>query len=41
MGGALFLVVYVAAIAALGVREETRELALRARDRILRRGPTW
>ena len=41
LGGSLFLVVYVAAIAVLGVREETRELALRARDRILRRGPTW
>ena len=24
-----------------GVRDETRELARRARDRILRRGPTW
>jgi O-antigen/teichoic acid export membrane protein len=40
-GGALFLVVYASAVAALGVRAETRELAARARNRVLRRGSTW
>jgi O-antigen/teichoic acid export membrane protein len=40
-GGLLFLAVYVAGIAALGVRDETRELATRARDRLLHRGSTW
>jgi O-antigen/teichoic acid export membrane protein len=40
-GGLLFVAVYAAGIAALGVREETRELAQRARDRVLRRGSTW
>ena len=40
-GGLVFVIVYIAGIAVLGVREETRELALRARDRILRRGSTW
>ena len=39
-GGLVFLTVYIAGIAALGVREETRELAQRARDRLLRRGST-
>jgi len=36
----VFLTVYIAGIATLGVREETRELAQRARDRLLRRGST-
>jgi len=40
-GAAIFLVVYGLAVAALGVREETRKLAIRARDRLLRRAPTW
>ena len=40
-GGAVFLSVYAVAIAALGVRDETRELVARARDRVLRRGSTW
>jgi hypothetical protein len=40
-GGLLFVAVYVAGIAALGVREETRKLAGQARDRLLRRGSTW
>jgi len=40
-GSAVFVTVYVVAIAALGVREETRELAGRAKDRVLRRGSTW
>jgi O-antigen/teichoic acid export membrane protein len=39
-GGLVFVAVYTAGIAALGVRDETRELAQRARDRLLRRGPT-
>jgi len=37
-GSLVFITVYIAGIAALGVREETRELAQRARDRLLRRG---
>jgi O-antigen/teichoic acid export membrane protein len=40
-GGLVFVAVYAAGIAALGVRDETRELAQRARDRLLRRGSTW
>ena len=40
-GSAVFVTVYVVAIAALGVRDETRELAGRAKDRVLRRGSTW
>jgi O-antigen/teichoic acid export membrane protein len=40
VGGVVFLTVYIAGIATLGVREETRELAQRARDRLLRRGST-
>jgi hypothetical protein len=40
-GAALFLMVYALAVAAFGVRAETRELAERARNRILRRGATW
>jgi len=40
-GGLLFVCVYAAGIAVLGVREETRDLAARARDRLLRRGSTW
>jgi O-antigen/teichoic acid export membrane protein len=40
-GGALFVTVYAAAVAALGVRAETRELATSARDRLRRRAPTW
>jgi O-antigen/teichoic acid export membrane protein len=40
-GGALFLLVYAGAVAAFGVRAETRELAARARNRVLRRGSTW
>jgi O-antigen/teichoic acid export membrane protein len=40
-GGLLFVAVYAAGIAALGVREETRKLAAQARDRLLRRGSTW
>ncbi|MDX6597811.1 MAG: hypothetical protein QOE87_1698 [Gaiellales bacterium] len=39
-GGLVFVAVYLGGIAALGVREETRELAQRARDRLLRRGST-
>jgi O-antigen/teichoic acid export membrane protein len=40
-GGLVFIAVYVAGIAALGVRDETRELAQRARDRLMRRRSTW
>jgi hypothetical protein len=40
-GGALFVTVYAAAVAALGVRAETRELATSARDRLRRRASTW
>jgi O-antigen/teichoic acid export membrane protein len=40
-GGLVFVVVYGCSIAVLGVSDETRELATRARDRILRRGQTW
>jgi O-antigen/teichoic acid export membrane protein len=40
-GGLLFVAVYAAGIALLGVRDETRELAARARDRLMRRGSTW
>jgi hypothetical protein len=36
----VFLAVYAAGIAVLGVREETRELLERVRARISRRGPT-
>jgi O-antigen/teichoic acid export membrane protein len=39
-GGTVFMVVYVAGIAALGVREETQDLLKRARDRVLRREST-
>ena len=39
--GLLFVAVYAAGIALLGVRDETRELAARARDRLMRRGSTW
>jgi hypothetical protein len=40
-GGLLFVAVYATGIAVLGVREETRDLAASARDRLLRRGSTW
>jgi O-antigen/teichoic acid export membrane protein len=40
-GGALFVTVYAASVAALGVRAETRELATSARDRLRRRASTW
>jgi O-antigen/teichoic acid export membrane protein len=40
-GSALFLLVYAAAVAAFGVRAETRELAAHARNRLIRRGSTW
>ena len=36
----VFLAVYAAGIAVLGVREETRELLERVRARMFRRGPT-
>jgi O-antigen/teichoic acid export membrane protein len=40
-GGTVFMAVYVAGIAALGVREETQDLLKRALDRVLRRESTW
>ena len=40
-GGLAFVVVYAFGIKILGVRDETRELAARARNRLLRRGQTW
>jgi O-antigen/teichoic acid export membrane protein len=37
VGGALFLIVYISAVAAFGVRAETRELTERARNRLFHR----